>query len=534
MNRRLALFVVALVAVSTIAGVGVGGVGAQSANAEKRSADLKIYQPHYIDGSVVEDNRRNVTMYKTQGRVLEIKPLNFNASDVESVRIAEDQGEIRYDGDRGVFVFDSTGVEGTFAVTWVVHESVEKNIVENNTTRTVEQTVVREYEAVVQTSKTDLAHIPTSRIEQLRTDAENWSEVATLYQSVGNPTKSLESKLQLGANLVDAWHNPIKALSGDFGMAIQALFFSAGGLILFALLMLPHVVRSRRLRRENKSLKEKIGDYEEIDDALDEIFTAKRRKSLREKSFNEWFDDRTASWLRREFAPEPWSAFRRIMAMLSPGQLNGIVAGAMLDTGEHVAVVERLDTASDGGDPDGGDDAVEIVSARMVDADDFGEDELAPREYLVESSDDLTEEIAARFDTSTLESDVLRRGDVEITSVALPIGNTPQADDFVEELNVSIPDDFETREHFATVLLTIIKKVSASDFATPEGEVDPERDLANLLMGFAAIGGESYNQPYLRFIRDLMIHNIDRLDASRRLVDAVEEERDRTGGGTEA
>lgn len=533
MKRRLLVVFAVLALVAS--GV-IGAAGAQAADGGTRSADLKIYQPHYIEGSVVKDDSGNLTLYKTRGRVLEIAPVNFNASNVESVRIAEDQGTIRYDATRRVFVFDSNGIEGTFRVTWVVREPVRKNIVRNNTTQTVTQTVEREYGAVIQTSKVELAHIPTNRLESMRNDAENWSEVASLYESVGNPRKSIEQKLQFGARLVDAAYNPLKALSGDFGLAVQAIFMSAGGLVFFALWNLPHLIRGRRLRRENKDLKEKIGEYQDIDDALDEIFTAKRKRYLREKSWNDWFDDRTASWLRRNFAPEPWSGFRRIMAMLSPAHLNGIVAGAMLETGDYVAVVERVDTttATDGGtqadDPDQG---VDVVAARMVHVDDHDSDALDAREQVIESSDGITDEIAARFDPSSLESDVLRSGDVELRSVALPVGNTPEADDFVDELNVSIPDDFQSREHFAEVLETIIRKTAATDFSTTDGEIDAERDLANLLMGFAAIGGESYNQPYLRYIRDLMLHNIDRLDASRRMRDVVEEARDRHDGGAD-
>lgn len=522
MRSRTIGVLVAVVLVASVAPISV-----VSADQDERRAELKIYQPHYVDSGVSTEDDGNVTVYETRGRVLEIMPENFNATDVAGVSISEGDATISYDRDRGVYVFDSAGVDGTFRVTWTVNEQVTRNVVDGNTTRTVNETVTREYAAIVATDDVDLAHVPTDRVDQLRQDSENWSEVASLYGSVGNPNKPVEQKLQFGARLVDAAYNPIAALSGDFGLAIQAVFFSAGGLIFFILWNIPHLVRSRRLRRENKELKEKIGDYEDIGDALDEIFTEKRKRYLKEKSWNEWFDDRTASWLRRKFAPEPWSGFRRIMSMLSPGHLNGIVAGAMLDSGGHDLVVEydRDAVATDGG-PTDDDQDVDVLGARMVVAGDVDSDDLEDHEAVIDTSDRLTTAIAAQIDTSTLESDVLRRSDVELRSVALPVGNTPDGDDFVDELNVSIPDDFESREHFADVLDTIVTKVAASDFSSAEGEIEPERDLANLLMGFASIGGEAYNQPYLRYIRDLMLHNLERLDASKRTVDAVEEARD--------
>ena len=131
----------------------------------------------------------------------------------------------------------------------------------------------------------------------------------------------------------------------------------------------------------------------------------------------------------------------------------------------------------------------------MVDASEFDPADVGRNEKIVEESDGLSRDAAAAFDPTTLDSDVLVRGDVDLRSLELPVANTPNEQDFVEELNVSIPADFESREHFAEVLETIVRKVAASEYATPDGEIDPSRDLANLLMGFAAIGGESYNQP---------------------------------------
>jgi hypothetical protein len=530
MNRRFVSVLLAIVLVASA----VVPVGALAAVGETKRADLQVYQPHYIDSSVKEKKTDNVTVYETKGRVLELRPRNFNSSDVVSVSIAEDVGSIRHDAARDVYVLDSEKTEATLRITWVVREQVEKTVVEDNVTKTVNRSVRNQYVAVVKTSKTDLAHVPSSKVDQLQQDAENWSEVASLYGGVGSPNKPIEKKLQFGAKLVATAHNPIKALSGDFGMAIQAVFFTAGGLIFFVLWNIPHLVRSRRLRRENKELKEKIGDYEDVDDALDELFTEKRKRFLKEKTWNDWFDDLTAAWLRRNFAPEPHAGIKRIESMLSPVHVYSIVAGAMLDSGRHSAVVEYDPDSSFRAD--GGDVFVdleqEVVSARMVDRDQVDRDELEPHVRVIESSDDLTESIVAQFPTGSLDSDVILREDVDLRSTALPIANTPREDDLIEELNVSIPDDFESREHFAEVLNTIIVKVAATDYATPDGSIDPSRDLANLLMGFSSIFGESYSRTYLRFVRDVMMHNIDRLDASKRTVDVVEEARDRHEQGS--
>jgi hypothetical protein len=531
LHKKVAILVVVLLATTSVAPL----VAAQATDETKR-ADLKVYQPHYVKGGVTTEDAGNYTVYTARGRVLELQPRNFAVDGVTDVSIKEDAGSIRYDADRRVWVFDTKGNDGTFTITFTVDEVRQKNVERNNTTVTVNESVTNHYRAVVKVKKTDLAHVSTSRVEELKRDAENWSEVEDLYGSVGSPHKPLEKKLQFGATLVDAWNNPGKALSGDFGMAVQAVFFSAGGLILFILIMLPNVVRNRKLRKENKELKEKIGDYEAIEDALDDVFTHKRKRYLKEKSWNDWFDDRTAAWLRNNFEPEPWSGFRRLLTMLSPGHLNGIVASAMLDSGKYVAVVE--DDPDSEYAPDGGEDVVDVsrdvVDARMVDVDDptVDVDELEQGldeyERLVATSDKITTDVARQFDAATLDSEVLRSSDVELRSGALPVANVPDADaDLVERLNVSIPEDFETREHFADVLATIIQKVAASEYATDDGEIDPQRDLANFLMGFSSIAGEAYNQPYFRNIRDLMIHNQERLDASKRIRTTVEEYRDR-------
>lgn len=527
MKRVVSLVLVVALLVST---VGAPAVAAQSTDSDVERAELKVYQPHYASSGVNVEDAGNRTIYKTTGREIQLQPTNFNSTDVVSVEIEEDVGSIAYDQDRRVFVFDSDGTSGTFTINWVVREQEQRNVVKGNTTETVNETVTRTYSAILRTSKTDLAHIPTSRLESLKTDAENWSEAHSLYASVGNPNKPVADKMQFGARLVQAWYDPVGALSGDFGMAIQAIFFSAGGLIFFVLWNIPHLVRSRKLRKENKELKEKIGDYEQIDDALDKIFTEKRKRYLKEKVWNEWFDDKTAYWLRRNLSPEPWSGGRRLMAMLSPAHLNAIVAGAMLDSGRYVGIVEYDPDSAyspDGGEVEEIDVEKDVVGARVVAVDDVADQDVddANVRQLTES-DDLTEEIADQFDPGTLDSAVLLEDDVDLRDVALPIGNTPESDDFVEELNVSIPEDFETREHFADVIMTIIEKVAATDYTDVDGQVKPERDLANFLIGFSSLFGEAYGSPYFRNIRDLMLYNLDRLDATKRTEGAVREVRD--------
>lgn len=515
----LAMAVLAVV----IGGAVAPAMAAESPTAPQR-AELQIWQPHYVDSNIGTDDAGNLTVYSVTGNEIQIQPRNFDAKNVTKVRIEESKGTIRYDAARNVYVFNAEGTEGTFTVYWTVKRSVKKNVVRNNTTTTatVQKTVT--YGSIIKTRKTGLSHVQSGVLKSLRSDAENWSEVQSLYSEVGAAGKPIEKKLQLGANLVAAMHNPVKALKGDFGQAVQTLFFSAGGLLVFILTQLPNIVRNRRLRKENKDLKEKIGDYEDIDDALDDIFSEKRKRWLREQSFNDWFDDRTAAWLRREVGPNPWAAFRRIMSMVSPAHLNSIVAGAMLDTGDHVVLVERDEVAADGGTED---EVVSVATARLEDANLVDEDDLEDGKELLRSSEGLTEEIVGRLDVAELDSEILRRGDVDLRSVALPVANHPDDDDFVQELNVNIPTDFETREHFAEVLLTLIQKVEATDYATDDGEIRADRDLANLLMSFGSVGGEAYGEPYLRYFRDLMIHNVEQLDASKRTKTVVEEKRDR-------
>lgn len=505
---------VAILLVLTVLSTGV--VAGQEAGNGPIGAELKIYQPHYIDSGVTTDSSGDLPIYETSGRQLEIAPINFRPRDVERVEISEGVGSIRFDATRKVWVLDSGGTEGTFTVLFTVRETAKVN--RSNSTET--QTVVRTYGAKIQTEKTALSHIPTGDVERLQSDAENWSEVASLYRSVGREGAPIEQKLKFGANLVDAATAPTRALSGDISAAVTTLFMTAGGLIVFILTQIPHLVRSRRIRRENKELKERIGDYEAIDEAADELVSERRKRYLRERSLNDWFSDHDAAWLRRNLAPDPWAAFRRILTMLSPVHIKGVVVGAMLDSDRYVIVAEN-DVRADGG---GGFDF--SGSYYMADADQVDDDV-----ETIDSTDELHDlddrnEIVEQIDGETLDSEVLLTGDVEIRSVALPISNVPADDDLVAKLNVSIPEDFETRERFAEILSRLIIKVAATEYSDEEGYIRPERDLANLLLGFATVGGEAYGSPYLRLIRDLFVHNIDSLDASERAKQVVKESRD--------
>jgi len=140
--------------------------------------------------------------------------------------------------------------------------------------------------------------------------------------------------------------------------------------------------------------------------------------------------------------------------------------------------------------------------------------------------DDEFDELLDVIDADKLDADILRRDDVDLTGVDLPVGNSAGGDDVVSELNAEIPGDFETREAFAETLLTIVEKTLATDFTTEDGHVDPRRDAANFLMSFASVGAESYEIPYFRWLRNVMVRNVDELDPSDRVDEAVREVKD--------
>lgn len=530
-TRTIVVFVL-LASLLAPAATAAAGIGVQSGDHEH--ADLTVYQPHYIDNTVETERTGNYTTYFAEGAVLELRTENFAYANVTDFGIEENAGSLKYDSSSGRYVLDTNGQSGTYTAYW----RVEQSVTEDNETKTVEKT----YAARLKVDKTDLVHVSPSKVKQWKEDASNWSEAKALFASVGDPGKPVEYKMGRGAKYVDFFYDPLQVFSGDLTAIVMLLFSTAGGWFLLAVSVGPVLLFTRKVVKERNEARDKLGDYEDIDEATDEIMSEKRKRYLRERSWNDWFDDHTAHWLRTEAGwTNPWVGFREICRLLSPKNVEQIVVRAMANAG-YIASVER-------------DDAGKIVDAEVVSVEDVDPDDgvstdggefVALNPAQVGSTDGVStdgggvipadtdadvsvlgdgefDDLLDALDASTLESDVLRRDDVDLSGINLPVANTDADDDVVAQLNAEIPGDFETREQFADILLAIVEKTLATDYATEDGYVDPRRDVSNFLMTFASVGAESYEIPYLRWTRDVLIRNVDELDPSARVQEAVKE-----------
>lgn len=542
-TRAIVLFVV-VASVLAPAATAAATYGVQSADHEH--ADLNVYQPHYIDNTVETERTGNYTTYFAEGAVLKLRTENFDYQNVTDFGIEEDAGSLKFESSSGRYVLDTNGQSGTYTAYWRVEKTIveTETVTEGNetTTKNVTTQVEKTYSARIKVDKTNLVHVSPSKVKQWKEDASNWSEAKALFGSVGDPGKPVAYKMGRGAKFVDFFHNPLQVFSGDLTAIVMLLFSTAGGWFLLAVSVGPVLLFTRKVVKERNEARDKLGDYENIDEATDEIMSEKRKRYLRERSWNDWFDDHTAHWLRTEAGwTNPWVGFREVCRLLSPKNVERIVVRAMANAG-YIASVDR-------------DDAGKIVDAEVVSVEDVDPDDgvstdggelVALNPAQIDSNDGVStdggavvpadtdadlsvlgegefDDLLDALDASTLESDVLRRDDVELAGINLPVANTDADDDVVAQLNAEIPGDFETREQFADILLAIVEKTLATDYATEDGYVDPRRDVSNFLMTFASVGAESYEIPYLRWTRDVLIRNVDELDPSARVEQAVKE-----------
>jgi len=465
-------------------------------------AELTLYQPHYITAQpAVGETSDGYKSYDVRGARIEMLPDNFNQSDVLQFAVEEDEATLRYNERTGQYVLDTGGNDGTYTVWWRVQETEQYNTVEDNVTVTKNRTVERRYAAKISVSDSDLSHVPASSLEQLRRDAGNWSDVEDRFEGVGPDSASIDQKLDDAARAYKFIVNPLGALTGDV-TATLIMATRPGGMLVFGMLVIPLAIAALRYSRQKQRLQNKLGKYRDIREAVDEIASWQRRRLLSEERWINWFDHSTAQWCKKNLGPNPWVGLRNLLRVLAPQSIKTIALSAMLSTGEYILVTDDRNNPS---------------TAHVESPDYDGAD----GDQVIRSPGAVTDGIAMCVPVEQLDEDAIGRPDADVQVSDLPIQNIDDGK-LVDELGVEIPTDFQSKEQFAEVMLEIVTRGLSSEYAKPTGEVKKSRDLANLLATFGSRYGEQYDIAYMRYLRDLMLYNLDALDPAERVETGIE------------
>lgn len=133
----------------------------------RRSADLLIEQPDYVDGSPQQRSAGDRPVYEVAGAQFDVRPQGFSAADVVDFGVSTSGGSMSYNPDWEHYVFDPEGKEGSFDVYWIVDYQEPGT----NTTERVQ------FVATINVAEdASVSVLPSDRHDQLQADADKWQE----------------------------------------------------------------------------------------------------------------------------------------------------------------------------------------------------------------------------------------------------------------------------------------------------------------------------------------------------------------------
>ena len=498
MTQNRTLVVLAVLLVGALAAP-VAAAAGQPANDTAQRAELEIQQPHYIDSEVQVTRGANHTTYHVKGSYFEILTENINPEDVVNYGVTQDGATLSFDKATGEYVLNTGGQNGTFTLYWVASQTTA-----DNSTNSSSASRVR-YEARVQTETGELAHIPQSNVNQLREDAANWSEVKQAFEDVGGDVPVVE-KISTALNWYQFSVNPFSALSGDFTGAVLILLLTNGGRLLLGLLILVPIATTAPVILKYRKLRERTPELAELDTEKLKVWADKRKQSLVEVTPHDLpINGRTADNLQHTLGENLWEIADSLQRLFDHSKLKRVYLQAMAQRGDTAAV----DRTSEG----------EITDVTLNPSEDSDADAQALTDY----DDEAFAGIVAEADWDAIDASALQ-ADIDLTELDTPISPTDVDDDIVAELDVTFPEDFESREQFAECLYEVWKHVAKHGYTTDDGYIKQERSLLNLFNVLSSVTAERYDYPVARNWRDLTQFMASEIDGNEQLREAARED----------
>lgn len=487
------------------------------------AADVYVEQPRYVSQSVSQSSSGGLNVYTVRGSVQELAPKDFEQSQVIRSGVREDSATLRYDSGINRWILDVQGTEGSYRVFWVVREDGQE----------------RTYGTTIKVTQANYEHVQPSTLEELEDQAEFAEIIREKFGEAGIINEDADEE-QVVSAIDDAitWYqfylNPFSALSGQFVTLGIMLIRWPAGWIIFGALFLAYFIRDRKKTRENRRLKRQFANIEDVDEAERQAWERELKRSLSMQTFEDLGLTTTdAQAIREHFdIQNPRQFLHKLRSWMDETGWAGIILDAHDQLGHEIRV-ER--------DEDGTISSAELVEGRRTDDGPLAADGGTAAaghdgadtgiEYV--SPGDATDEIILALDWDTLDPGLLWDDRVDADALEMPIANGPDAgrEDLVEAFDVPIGEDgqnlhiIERREEFADILLTVIKHIAASQYCDEEGRIRPEMEMIDFLFTFTTVGSEKYRWP-LHNTADILMRNLQRLDASERMKDLTERSRD--------
>lgn len=512
---------VLLVATSMVA---VPALGA--AQVATQDADLAIEQPTYITEDIHVEQSDGTPTYVVQSQSVRVKPTNFNTEDVVGFGVDTDVGRLSYDEAFDRFTFDAGGNKGTFTLYWEVVEEREIAVEANNTTTTEVREVRTRYEARLRVASNEsYAHLPESRLEEIREDADIGEAVRTAIRDIVGGDADVEQQTQVALNLLRLRHNPLEALAGGyFGFWIYLVLGGVGALLgTLTLLGFHFGIRwtDIKYRRHHESLK---ASELEIDEKLTEMELEERLRKIAKLDWNDLYDDYAARKMR-EWAETPKDAIMKLVALGRDETLLDYYVRAMGHC-DYQGAVRYGDARTDGGADT--DDNPEIVEAWLVPPDGDVPDEAD--ETVALDKDEDPDEDDGRYEAFLAAVD---RQDPELRDFDLRTADFTPGDIAVEADPLDIEDlmsevgarqlEWEHPEEWGRLFLEFVEFVYQHDFTDDQGAPQQVDLMMNELLDVFDLLSDRFELPWFKFESQAIARALDEHDPVTQAEDLVDD-----------
>lgn len=471
-KQTLIMTLAVLIAITAATTPAMGAVQTQQ-------ADIQIEQPRYISEPVNTQSDNGFRLYVARGKHLEIRPQNFKPSDVTEFSVQESEGVLTYDKQSREYILNTQGNSGTYHVRWRVSQ--------NNSTAT--------YTAKIRVVEANYAHLPASQYKQFKQQYRKYNQLIDSIKASGDPDTPVKQKVEFGNSVRDFKNNPFSALTGQF-MALQILRFTTpAGWLDFGIIILLVYGLTRGLYSTIARLRKQLEKEEQIARREDEQYQNMMKQVLAGKPMTEVdaIDDHQAGVLEEKLGKNLYTALHNFWNTWGANSLKAMYADAMgtvgysvrftRDNTGNVQSVTVLDPDSDSQPvTDGGE------NPQHTDPGAVSDDGLETMN-LSNAPDDVLESLT----WDEIDKRVFR-DNPEISAVDhVMVANREGKSDLIEELGISIPEDFQSRQMFMEAIGHFLQEVQETDFTDEHGKPRESRAVLNNIMAFTTVMEQEYD-----------------------------------------
>lgn len=461
-------------------------------------ASLDVQQPSWVSSGVSTTTADGKTVYQVQGDQQTLSPQNFDGSSASGFGVIEPGASMSRTGDSFIFSGDEAG---TYNLYWSV-----------NGTR---------YEAAIQLESSNYVHVPQGEYDSVQQNAQRWTDFTGQIRDIFGDDADVERQVQSAIEFFEIKANPLNALTGSLTSIVLLIVTTGGGLLFVTIGAIYVYVVRRKDVQYRRRIEQLESEEEDVDEKLDLIAEKERKQALENVDWRDIFpNDEVAFAFRDNLGDSVYTGWLRLQELIMP---NAVVVDRLRAMGADGFVGVRNE----------GDERYEVRDLGETEALRDGEDDdydLSDSEYdeainlRTVDEDDLSE---IAWDSNTVREYDLSRSTVSEADDAIS-WSSPSLSELMEDLDMQIPRDVESKEAFAEYLGDFVEYVAEHDYADEDGSVRREREALNRVLRLQNVVGDKYEVPLVAFYRETITKQASEYDM---VEDAKERVREIQAGG---